>query len=137
MGWDVRMSMVTLTTNFGLADGYAGIMHGVIRPICPDVQIVDLTHLLPPQDASAAACLLVTACPYFPPGAIRCVLARGVPLAELGDPVADLVALLLPGELLALIGSAGYQEIAVAGFSAAVELGLGPGAGVILEGQRS
>jgi len=38
-----------------------------------------------------------------------------------------------PGELLALIGSAGHLEVAVAGGNAAETLGIGVGAEVILE----
>lgn len=68
------MGIVTLTTDFGLVDGYVGIMHGVIRSICPNVAIVDLSHQLAPQDVKGAAYLLYTAYSYFPADAVHCVV---------------------------------------------------------------
>lgn len=68
------MSIVTLTTDFGLADGYAGIMHGVIRGICPKVAIVDLAHQVPPQDVRGAAYLLYAAYAYFAADTVHCVV---------------------------------------------------------------
>lgn len=68
------MSIVTLMTDFGLADGYAGIMHGVIRNICADVAIVDLTHQVSRQDVRGAAYLLYAACPYFPADTVHCAV---------------------------------------------------------------
>jgi len=70
----MSMSTVTLLTDFGLADGYAGIMHGVIRGICPNVFIVNLTHQVPPQDVRSAAYLLYTAYPYFPTDTTHCIV---------------------------------------------------------------
>jgi hypothetical protein len=35
-------------TDFGLSDHYAGTMRGVILGICPQAQIVDITHCIPP-----------------------------------------------------------------------------------------
>ena len=83
MGPGVSMSIVTLTTDFGLADGYVGIMHGVIRGICPDVVIVDLSHQVAPQDVQSAAYLLYAAYPYFPADAVHCaVIDPGVGTAR-------------------------------------------------------
>jgi len=68
------MGIVTLTTDFGLADGYAGIMHGVMQSICPGVAVVDLTHQVAPQDVRSAAYLLYAAYPYFPADTVHCVV---------------------------------------------------------------
>jgi len=68
------MGMVTLTTDFGLADGYAGIMHGVVQSICPGVPVVDLTHQVAPQDVRSAAYLLYAAYPYFSADTVHCVV---------------------------------------------------------------
>ena len=38
----LSMSIITLTTDFGSADGYVGAMKGVILGIAPDVRLVDL-----------------------------------------------------------------------------------------------
>ncbi len=63
--------IVTLTTDFGLADSYVGIIKGVILRICPNAQLVDLSHLIPPQDITAGALLLRQTVPYFPPETIH------------------------------------------------------------------
>lgn len=58
--------IVALLTDFGLADGYVGVMKGVILGIAPGVQLVDLTHDVPPQDVPTGAWLLSTAWQSFP-----------------------------------------------------------------------
>ena len=45
---------IVLTTDFGLADSYVGVMKGVILTINPAALIVDLTHLVRPQDLGAS-----------------------------------------------------------------------------------
>jgi len=65
------LKLITLLTDFGLQDGYPGIMKGVIWGIAPDVQIVDLTHLIHPQNILEGALALGRASPYFPPGTIH------------------------------------------------------------------
>jgi S-adenosylmethionine hydrolase len=65
------VKLITLLTDFGLQDGYPGIMKGVIWGIAPDAQIADLSHSIPPQDILAGALALGRAAPYFPPGTIH------------------------------------------------------------------
>ena len=65
---------VTLTTDFGTADGYVGAMKGVIASIEPRARIVDLTHEISAQDVSAAAYALYRSVSYWPPGTIHCVV---------------------------------------------------------------
>jgi hypothetical protein len=65
------MAIITLTTDFGLADGYVGIIKGVILGIARDVELVDLSHDIPPQDVREAAYVLDGSAPYFPDGAIH------------------------------------------------------------------
>ena len=65
------MTLITLTTDFGLTDPFAGIMKGVIASRAPDVRVVDLTHGIPPQDVVAGALVLRHAVPYFPPGTVH------------------------------------------------------------------
>ena len=66
--------LITLTTDFGLADGYVGVMKGVILGIAPEATIVDLSHEIGPQDVRHGAFVLKTACRYFPPGTIHVVV---------------------------------------------------------------
>ncbi|HEY9878001.1 MAG TPA: SAM-dependent chlorinase/fluorinase [Leptolyngbyaceae cyanobacterium] len=65
------MPLITLLTDFGTQDAYVGIMKGVIAQICPDAQVIDLTHQIPPQDLFAARFNLLNAYPYFPPGTLH------------------------------------------------------------------
>ena len=61
------MTIITLTSDFGLIDPYVGIMKGVIFGIAPDVRLVDLTHEIPPQDIEEAAYRgPERSCPTFP-----------------------------------------------------------------------
>lgn len=40
--------IITLTTDFGLSDPYAGAMRGVLLSINPNAVICDITHQIPP-----------------------------------------------------------------------------------------
>lgn len=66
--------VISLLTDFGLNDGYVGIMHGVILSICPDARIVDISHGIPPQDVRRAAYVLHISYPYFPEGTVHVVV---------------------------------------------------------------
>ncbi len=65
------MTVITLTTDFGLSDGYVGIMKGVILGIAADVQLVDLSHDIAPQDVRQGSFVLSNAVPYFPAGTVH------------------------------------------------------------------
>ena len=58
--------IITLTTDFGTADGYVGIVKGVILSICENAKIVDISHEIPPWNISAAAWVLANSHSYFP-----------------------------------------------------------------------
>ena len=68
------MSIVTLLTDFGWADGYVGVMKGVILSIAPHTTLVDISHDVAPQDVRDAAYVLYTAVPYFPPDTVHLVV---------------------------------------------------------------
>jgi S-adenosyl-L-methionine hydrolase (adenosine-forming) len=63
--------VITLLTDFGTTDHYVATMKGVILGICPDAQLVDITHQIPPYQILEAAFTLSQAWPYFPPGTIH------------------------------------------------------------------
>jgi len=65
------MRIITLLTDFGLEDGYVAAMKGVIAGIAPDADLVDVTHLIPPQDVASGRFRLLTVTPYFPPGTVH------------------------------------------------------------------
>ncbi len=68
------MPIITLTTDFGLADGYVATMQGVILSIAPGATLVDLSHQVPPQDVRSGAFVLYQAVPYFPTDTIHVVV---------------------------------------------------------------
>ncbi len=63
--------LITLTTDFGQADGYVGTMKGVILSRAAEARIVDLSHEILPQDIAAGAFVLYRAYRYFPPQTIH------------------------------------------------------------------
>lgn len=65
------MTIITLLTDFGLRDGYPGVMKGVIWKIAPDVQIADISHAIHPQNIFQGALALSRTAPFFPPGTIH------------------------------------------------------------------
>jgi S-adenosylmethionine hydrolase len=66
--------LITLTTDFGLDDHYVGTMKGVILSRCPEAQIVDITHRIPPFSLHAGAYAIDQASGFFPAGAIHVVV---------------------------------------------------------------
>jgi S-adenosylmethionine hydrolase len=67
-------SVITLTTDFGLGDGYVASMKGAILSINPEANIVDISHEIKPQDIHQAAFVLATSARYFPPQTIHVVV---------------------------------------------------------------
>ncbi|HXV28431.1 MAG TPA: SAM-dependent chlorinase/fluorinase [bacterium] len=75
----MKKSPIVLLTDFGWIDHYAGVLRGVILSICPDTQVIDLSHGVQPQNVAQAAMLLETAYSDFPKGSIFvCVVDPGV-----------------------------------------------------------
>jgi len=68
------MPIITLITDFGLKDNYIGVMKGVIYSINPDVQIIDITHLINPYDVREANYIVKSSFKYFPKGTIHVVV---------------------------------------------------------------
>lgn len=90
-------AIITLTTDFGLSDGYVAAMKGVMLGINPRAHLVDIGHFIMPQNISQAAFILASACPFFPRGTVHTVVVDpGVgterrPIA-VRTPVASFVA---------------------------------------------
>jgi S-adenosylmethionine hydrolase len=60
--------VVTLLTDYGAGSEFPGICHGVIRRVCPDAAIVDITHSIPRHDVRHGALVLRNALPFMPCG---------------------------------------------------------------------
>lgn len=65
------MSVITLTTDFGSTDSYVAQMKGVILGVNPQVQIVDVTHAIPPQNVARGGAVLCEVSRAFPAGTIH------------------------------------------------------------------
>ncbi len=102
--------IITLTTDFGLADPYVASMKGVILSLNPEAIIVDLSHAVRRQRIQQGAFLLETALPYFPSGAIhlavvdpgvgteRAAIALQTPSGSFVGPDNGVLSAALPGE---------------------------------------
>jgi hypothetical protein len=66
--------ILTLTTDFGLTDHFAGTMKGVILGICPAAQIVDISHGVTPFEIAEGAYLIAQAWRYFPKKTVHVVV---------------------------------------------------------------
>jgi S-adenosylmethionine hydrolase len=62
---------VTLTTDFGLRDGYVAAMKGAMLRVEPGLRLVDVTHEVPAGDVMAAAFVLGQAAEHFPAGTVH------------------------------------------------------------------
>jgi S-adenosyl-L-methionine hydrolase (adenosine-forming) len=62
--------VIALLSDFGTRDHYVGTMKGVVLGICPDANLVDITHDIPPHDVVDGALELAAAYKYFPAGTI-------------------------------------------------------------------
>lgn len=63
--------IITLLTDFGSKDIYVGVMKGVISQINPQINIIDLTHEIPPQNIAMSRFCLMNAYSYFPEGTVH------------------------------------------------------------------
>jgi len=90
-------AIITLTTDFGLADAYVAAMKGVILSINHEARLVDVCHTIKPQNIAQAAYVLSTAYEFFPQRTIHVVVVDpGVGTARRAiifrTPLADFVA---------------------------------------------
>ncbi|MGZ6544544.1 MAG: SAM hydrolase/SAM-dependent halogenase family protein [Actinomycetota bacterium] len=61
---------IVFLTDYGLADEFVGVCHGVMLTIAPDARIVDLTHAIARQDVMRGALTLGRATGYLPHDAV-------------------------------------------------------------------
>jgi len=61
-----RRPLLTLTSDFGVADHFVAAMKGVIYTICPEAEVVDLTHELKPFEVAEAAFTFGESWRWFP-----------------------------------------------------------------------
>jgi S-adenosylmethionine hydrolase len=61
---------IVFLTDYGLADEFVGVCHGVIARIAPDAHVIDLSHAVPRQDVLRGAITLGRSVPYLPDDAV-------------------------------------------------------------------
>jgi len=67
------MAIITLTTDFGEKDHFAGAIKGTIYTELNDVRIVDISHSVSPFNISEAAYIIQNAYSCFPKGTIHII----------------------------------------------------------------
>lgn len=67
-------SLITLLTDFGLADNYTAEVKGVLLSRAPGVTLVDVSHEVPPGDVRAGQYLLSRTWNRFPAGTVHLVV---------------------------------------------------------------
>ena len=65
------MAIITLLTDFGTADGYAGEMKGVLLSAVPHATIVDISHDIPPHDIELGRLTVARYWRRFPAGTVH------------------------------------------------------------------
>jgi len=67
------MPIITLTTDFGEKDHFAGAVKGAIYSELVDIRIVDISHSISPFHITEAAYIIQNAYRSFPPGTIHII----------------------------------------------------------------
>jgi S-adenosylmethionine hydrolase len=115
---------ITFLSDYGTADDFVGVCHGVIARVAPAATVIDLTHGVPRHDVRSGAIILRRALPYCPPGVHLAVVDPEVG----GDRLA--VAVRVAEQDRILVGpDNGLLSLAIARFGGAVEaadVGLSP-----------
>lgn len=73
-----RYDWITFTTDYGLSDGFAGVLHGMVARIAPQVRVIDVTHLLEPGDVRRGATIMAQTIPHMPAAVHVGVVDQGV-----------------------------------------------------------
>jgi S-adenosyl-L-methionine hydrolase (adenosine-forming) len=69
---------ITLTTDYGLSDGFVAACHGVVARIAPGVRVMDISHLVPPGDVNRGAAVLAQTVEHMPRAVHAAVVDPGV-----------------------------------------------------------
>ncbi len=62
----MKYKNIILLTDFGNDDNFIGVMKGVMLKINPDINFIDITHNIPPQNILKASFLLKNSYKFFP-----------------------------------------------------------------------
>src|SRR6185295_570862 len=109
---------ITLTTDYGLADGFVAACRGVIARTAPQAQVIDVSHAVPPQDVRRGATVLAQVAPYLPAAVHMAVVDPGVGTGRRGIVLAAKEGMLVGPDNGLLLPAAD----ALGGLEAAFEL---------------
>ncbi|MEY2565690.1 MAG: hypothetical protein QOE35_219 [Actinomycetota bacterium] len=73
-----RYDTISFLSDYGHSDEFVGVVKSVIRSIAPDVEVIDITHEVPPHDVRAGSLALVRSVQYLVPGVVLAVVDPGV-----------------------------------------------------------
>jgi S-adenosylmethionine hydrolase len=74
----VSQPVITFLSDYGLADWFVGVCHGVIATVCPQARVIDITHGVPRHEVRAGALILRGSLPFMPVGVHLAVVDPGV-----------------------------------------------------------
>lgn len=72
------MRPISFLSDFGLADEFVGVVHGVLATVAPRSKVIDVTHGIERGDVRGGALALMRAMPYLPEGVALAVIDPGV-----------------------------------------------------------
>lgn len=87
-----RAGWLTFLSDFGFEDPFLGVCKGVIARTAPQVRVLDVLHMVQPQDVDQAAAVLASAVPYLPSPAVHLVVVdpfRATPTRGVAVRTAD------------------------------------------------
>ena len=109
---------ISLTTDYGLSDGFVAACHGVIARLAPAVRVIDVTHAVPAADITRGAAVLAQTVSHLPPAVHVAVVDPGVGTARRGIAIRTAGGMLVGPDN----GLLPWAAAALGGAEAAVEL---------------
>lgn len=82
------MTVITLTSDWGLKDHYLAVIKGNILSQVPDAEIIDITHEIPPFNLRQASFILRNAYKSFPEGTIHIIALNTIETKDQSHMVA-------------------------------------------------
>jgi S-adenosylmethionine hydrolase len=140
---------ISFLSDFGYADEFVGVVHGVIARIAPTTRVIDITHGIAQGDIHGGAMALTRAVQYMPDGVVLAVVDPGVgtdrraiaartPLGYFVGPdngvLAPAVAMVGGADLIVSLEEGLYQLPAEGGTFDGRDV-FGPAAAVLASGQ--
>ena len=69
---------ISFLSDFGLADEFVGVVHGVVARLAPESRVIDVSHQVDRGNVRAGALALTRAVQYLPEGVCLAVVDPGV-----------------------------------------------------------